>query len=127
MMLARGALQLQTPPTQVVHGTGPITIGAVGLIVVAVGVVAITYRHAVRVRSGLGPRHPRRGTSALLLGAIAAVVLGLSSSAQQPLASLTIVSGDSAQRTMTVVSPPRARGPRAAPRPRHVADPRPAR
>lgn len=127
MMLARGALQLQSPPTQVGHGTGPITIGAVGLILVAVGVVAITYRHAVRVRSGPGPRPPRRGTSALMLGAIAAVVLGLSSSAQQPLASLTIVSGNAARRTMTVVSPRRARHPRGGPRPCHVIRQRPAR
>lgn len=110
MMLARAALQLSNPPTEAVHGTGPITIGAVGLIVVALGVVAITYRRAMRVRSGRpGPRHPRRGTSALLLGAIAAVILGLSASARQPLDSLTIVSRDSARDTMTVVGAPRTR------------------
>lgn len=105
MTFVLGALHLSD--TTGSRDSGPITLGALALILVAIGVVGITYRRAMRARLGLpGRRHPRRGTSALLLAAIASVVLGLASTAQRPLASLTIVSREANRPTLTMTRVP---------------------
>jgi hypothetical protein len=74
---------------------GPLTFGVVSLIAVALFVVLLTYLRARRTTRDGHPRPqpPRRGTSAVLLGAIAAVLLFLTSASQHRIASLTIVSG----------------------------------
>ena len=119
MTLVLGLLHPRQDYSRVLHDAGAFTIGVVALIAVALSVVLLTYRHAGRARGR--PRrlpHPRRGTSALLLGAIAAVLLVLTSASQHRIGSLTIVSRASAVRTMTpvaaVVHRPRARRPAAA-------------
>ena len=104
MTLVLGLLHPRHDYSRVLHDAGSLTLGVVALIVVALSVVLFTYRHAGRARGR--PRrlpHPRRGTSAVLLGAIAAVLLVLTSASQHRIGSLTIVSRASAVRTMTPV------------------------
>lgn len=118
MTFVLGALNLSHPASPAAPAAGSITAGAVVLVLVALLAVAATYRRAIRRRPGQPTsRHPRRGTSALVLCAISAVLFALTSVAQRPLASLTIVSRHSAQRTMTVVSPPRRHARLAGTRP----------
>ncbi len=97
MTLASALLNVQDGYTKALHVAGSLAFGAVALIVVALIVVTVTFRWAVGP-GGPRLRHPRRGTSALLLGAIAIVLLVASS--QHRISSLTIVS-HSGTRTMT--------------------------
>jgi hypothetical protein len=104
MTLVLGLLNSQHDYSRVLHDAGSLTAGVIALVVVALLVVGLTYRRAGRTRGR--PRRlarPRRGTSAVLLGAIAGVLFVLTSASQHRIASLTIVSGGSAGRTMTQV------------------------
>ncbi len=80
-----------------VHDAAPLALGVVALIVVALLAVALTLRLAAR-RPRVG--RPRRGTTALLLAAIATVLLMLTSVSQRRIASLTIVSHAAGSRSM---------------------------
>ena len=107
MTLASTLLNVHDGYTQALHIAGSLAFGAVALIAVALIVVVATFRWAI------GPgaarlRHPRRGTPALLLGAIAVVLLVASS--EHRLASLTIVS-HGGTRTMAPIRRP-SRSPR---------------
>lgn len=73
------------------HAMGPLAVGVTALFAVAVVIVAATYRRRARIAQPAG-HLPRRGTSALLLGAICAVLLVLVSTSTQRIPSLTIVS-----------------------------------
>jgi hypothetical protein len=114
MTLVLGLLHPRLDYSRVLHDAGSLTIAVVALIAVALSVVLLTYRHG---RAGGHPRrlpHPRRGTSAVLLGAIAAVLFVLTSASQHRIGSLTIVSRAAAVRTMT----PSAHRPSARPQAR---------
>jgi hypothetical protein len=110
MSLVLGLLNPQHDYSRVLHDAGSLTVAVSALIAAALAVVGLTYRREGRPR---GSRRrlagPRRGTSAVLLGAIAAVMFVLISASQHRIASLTIVSRAASARTMTPV--------RAAPRP----------
>jgi hypothetical protein len=100
MTLVLGLLNPRHDYSRILHDAGSLTLGVAVLIVAALSVVLFTYRHAGRARGR--PRrlpHPRRGTSAVLLGVIAAVLLMLTSASQHRIGSLTIVSRGSARHS----------------------------
>lgn len=100
------------------HAAGSLAFGVVTLVAVALLVVGATYWCAVA--TGRREIHrPRRGTSALLLCAIATILLVLVASSQHRIDSLTIVSHAGKARTMTPVH----RSP-SSPRPQASAQPR---
>jgi hypothetical protein len=103
MTLILGLVNPQHDYSHVLQVAGSLSLGVSALIAVALLVVGVTYRRASRARGRPRRLHPRRGTSAVLLGAIATVLLMLTSASQHRIASLTIVRGASAQRTMTPV------------------------
>jgi hypothetical protein len=105
MTVLLSLLGAQNDYSRALRDATPLIVGVVALIAVALFVVGATYRRMTRAHTaqpGLG--QPRRGTSALLLGAIAAVLLVLVSASQHRIASLTIVRRASAARTMTPVT-----------------------
>jgi hypothetical protein len=91
MMLLFALINLHDDTAPATHAMGPLTAGVIALFAIAAVIVVATYRR--RARGGRsGGYLPRRGTSAVLLGAICAVVLVLVSTSAQPIPSLTIVS-----------------------------------
>jgi hypothetical protein len=98
MTLILGVASPQHEYSRVLHVADSLTLGVSALIAVALLVVGVTYRRASRARGRPRRLHPRRGTSAVLLGAIAAVLLMLTSASQHRIASLTIVRRAATQR-----------------------------
>lgn len=108
MFLGPGLINFHDDAAPASHAASALTAGAVVLIIVAIVAVAATWRHRTGVGSA-GTHPPRRGTSAILLGAICAVLLVLVSSSERQIPSLTIVSHASTPHPKGAASARRAR------------------
>jgi len=91
MTLAPGLVNLHDGTAPATHAAASLAVGVIALLTVATVIVAATYR--LRRRAAQATSHlPPRGTSALLLGVIGAVLLVLVATSEQRIPSLTIVS-----------------------------------